>query len=726
MKPTRQIRWKLMILLLTISLIPLAASSFLQRQWMRRNGQILAERQREDLDQDAREILQYLINDYTRSLQRAHDVINSIVLTQAHEVQTALDAPAPEMPATVYFDTDFDAGRRPPGAVLSEEYALLAGKATPEYISWEHQALMTFPGVDRQAVADDLARLASLDGMYQRLRLAWPDIVQWQYTTLASGIQSYLPGHGNNSDYDARTREWYQETVEANAITLYAETDAMTGSYILTASVPLHNAAGDVIGVTSVDVPLEHLANELRLLPDWINSGDNQRDATVLFAYIGTDADIAEANGTPLPEQVSPPKVITFAEVDYRRSDRRVRYTEHTPLLPEHAPGNQQLLDDIAAGRGNVIHIEHHGQPALLAYGAIDAEKFFPLIIVPIDVFDGLADKADEFVRKQFTRGLVVTGAMLLIATVIVIVTAFWSSRSISQPISTLVEATTTLRDGNFDTRVEIHTRDEIQELGDAFNAMVPQLQHRQQMAESLAVAREVQQNLLPHELPTVEGFDVHGGTRYCDETGGDYYDFIPLDDHRLVVALGDVSGHGIGPALLMASARSIIRARAEEYAEDLQDLFDRLNVRLVRDTGDARFMTLFYGLLDSSEGKRRLMSISGGHDPAIWLRADGTVIELKTSGGLPLGIFEDAAYEPSAPVDLATGEVVVVGTDGIWEATNADGEMFGKERLTDLLSASAGQDAETIYQTILQAVLDFIGQSPRTDDITLLVIRAL
>ncbi len=711
MKPTLPIRWKLLILLLGISLIPLAASSFLQRQWMRRNGQMLADRQRDDLHQDARDILQYVVNDYTKELNRAHDVLEAIVRVQAAEAQRLMASPPPPMPETVYFDTDFDEGRLPGDAFLSKEYALtIDGEKIPQYISRGHQALMVFPGVDSDAVGDDLARMAAMETLYRQLRAAWPDLIQWQYTSLESGIQSYYPGRGGNQDYDAREQEWYINTVELDDLTVEQDVDAATGKFVLTVSMPIHNPAGEIVGVTSVDVSLERMADGLRLPARWRESVRSEHEATVLFAY---QDEITGLLGS-------------FAEIDYVQGERIVRYTPFMPVLSHDHPARRQLLTDLDASQANVIRVQYQGQPALMAYGPIMTDKAFPLIIVPEEVFDDMADEADEFVQSQFSRGLLITGTMLLLATLIVVALALKTSHSISQPIGTLVEATTNLRDGNFDARVDIATRDELQELGDAFNAMVPQLQHRQQMAESLAVAREVQQQLLPHDLPSLEGFDVFGGSLYCDETGGDYYDFVPLDDGRLGVALGDVSGHGIGPALLMASARSLLRTRAEEFGDDLQDLFERLNIRLVRDTGDGRFMTLFYGLLDSRDGQRRLMSISGGHDPALWLKADGQVVELETVGGIPLGIFEDADYAPSAPIDLAPGEVILVGTDGIWEAMDAAGEMFGKDRLFDLLRAGKDQSAEDIYRAVLDAVLAFIGDAPRTDDITLLIIRTL
>jgi sigma-B regulation protein RsbU (phosphoserine phosphatase) len=184
------------------------------------------------------------------------------------------------------------------------------------------------------------------------------------------------------------------------------------------------------------------------------------------------------------------------------------------------------------------------------------------------------------------------------------------------------------------------------------------------------------------------------------------------------------VSGHGIGAALLMDAARGVLRSHATQHGSNLAELFETLNRHLVRDTGDGQFMTLFYAVLDSAE--RTLDWTSGGHDPALWLQeADGEIQELPNTG-IPLGILEDVEYEQAGPIKLAHGDIVLVGTDGIWEARNVDGDMFGKDRLRQLLTESAEMSATEIYNIIVEAVRNFRQTRPQEDDVTLVVIKAL
>jgi len=172
-----------------------------------------------------------------------------------------------------------------------------------------------------------------------------------------------------------------------------------------------------------------------------------------------------------------------------------------------------------------------------------------------------------------------------------------------------------------------------------------------------------------------------------------------------------------------MTAARSSLRANTRHHGLDLVRLFQKTNRDLVRDTGADKFLTLFYGVVDDQD--RSLTWASGGHDPALWYHAENGVIEELPNTGMLLGIFEDATFEQAGPVPLRSGDVVAVGTDGIWEARDAGGNLFGKERLYEILRQAHGS-AEEICRTILQAVEDFVGSAPRQDDVTIVVLKTL
>jgi sigma-B regulation protein RsbU (phosphoserine phosphatase) len=188
-----------------------------------------------------------------------------------------------------------------------------------------------------------------------------------------------------------------------------------------------------------------------------------------------------------------------------------------------------------------------------------------------------------------------------------------------------------------------------------------------------------------------------------------------------LGLAVGDVSGHGIGAALLMASARGILRSLAGRHDYDLTQLFQALNHHLVKDTDEASFLTLFYGVLDIKS--RSLHWNSAGHGPVLLYRYAGGEIEELSTTGIPLGMLEEATYPPAGPVFLEAGDILLIGTDGLWETRNHAGEMFGTERLGEILVAHPATSVE-ICQTVLDRVRDFRGAAPQEDDLTLVVVR--
>ena len=210
----------------------------------------------------------------------------------------------------------------------------------------------------------------------------------------------------------------------------------------------------------------------------------------------------------------------------------------------------------------------------------------------------------------------------------------------------------------------------------------------------------------------------------YCDETGGDYYGFITretADGESLVIAVGDVSGHGIPAALMMASARAYLRCNVGGGGR-LDAVVKHVN-ELVSDDVDqsGRFMTLF--LLELTEGKM-IRWVRAGHDPAmVYNPADDSFEEL-TGDGLPLGVINDVDFELNERADLPPGLIIVVGTDGIWETHSLSGEMFGKERLEELIRANASQSSETIIQVLIEALNAFRGDAEQDDDITLAIIK--
>ncbi|MCK5000751.1 MAG: serine/threonine-protein phosphatase, partial [Anaerohalosphaera sp.] len=267
----------------------------------------------------------------------------------------------------------------------------------------------------------------------------------------------------------------------------------------------------------------------------------------------------------------------------------------------------------------------------------------------------------------------------------------------------------------------------ELQELADVFNQVGPRLKQHQQTQHSLALAGAIQKNLLPKQPPKMSNFDVAGRCLYCDDTGGDYYDFVTFNDLNLLrigLILGDVTGHGIGAALLMASARSIMRNLSADPNNDLPSIMRQFNDQLADDTHDDKFMTLFYGVLNDDD--RSLVWSSGGHEPAIWFHKTENKFEELSNTGPLMGFMKEMEFPQASPVFLKSGDIVLIGTDGIWESQDTDEQFYGKQRLYDIIQKAADQPARGIVDAVIESVELFTAPIAPKDDVTMIVIRAL
>ena len=295
---------------------------------------------------------------------------------------------------------------------------------------------------------------------------------------------------------------------------------------------------------------------------------------------------------------------------------------------------------------------------------------------------------------------------------------------SIAGPIAEMEDAMARVSDGDFAARVKVTDNDELGVLADSFNHMTEGLWERENMRHSLALAQEVQQNLLPERPPELPGLDLAGRSQYCDETGGDYYDFLEFGgDTGLQVGLvvGDVSDHGLPSALLMTTARAFLRQRAS-LGGSLQEMVSDVNRQLIRDVAETgRFMTLFLCRLDLEENT--LGWVSAGHDPAqLYDPRTGLFDEL--GGRSPaLGLMNNFSFqEYSRP--LQPGQVLMLGTDGLWEAADPQGNMYGKDRLRQLLKSQAHRDSSEIVAAVLDELNRFVRPGKFADDVTLVVAK--
>ena len=255
--------------------------------------------------------------------------------------------------------------------------------------------------------------------------------------------------------------------------------------------------------------------------------------------------------------------------------------------------------------------------------------------------------------------------------------------------------------------------------------AMAALDKEHQRVRQALSLAMEVQQNLLPKANPQIEGLDIAGKSIYCDETGGDYYDFLEVggpEDGKIGVVVGDVSDHGIPSALLMATARALIRQRCSAFGQIDQVVSD-VNRQLAKDVKDSgRFMTLFYAEIERPNNTIRW--VNAGHEPAmIYDPVADTFSDLNSGNNLALGVFEDTEFK-EAQQETAPGQIITIATDGIWEARNPKGEMFSKDRIHKIIRRNATKTANDIQKAVLDSLKRFQKDVKLEDDMTIVVIK--
>jgi phosphoserine phosphatase RsbU/P len=261
------------------------------------------------------------------------------------------------------------------------------------------------------------------------------------------------------------------------------------------------------------------------------------------------------------------------------------------------------------------------------------------------------------------------------------------------------------------------------QEVARLTAAIGREMAQRERLNRELEIAREVQEHLFPQRLPPVPGLDYCGRCRPAREVGGDYYDFLELPDGKLGIAIGDVSGKGIGAALLMASLEASLRGQAS-VGHELPELMNRVNSLVYEASSANCYATLFYAEYDPRS--RQLSYVNAGHNPPVILRKSAAacqVFRLET-GGPVIGLLRECYQQESFP--LEPGDLVVLFTDGVSESMNARDEDWGEDRLIEFAKTCHGPPALEAMNRILAAAEAFAGGASQHDDMTLVVLRVL
>jgi phosphoserine phosphatase RsbU/P len=325
--------------------------------------------------------------------------------------------------------------------------------------------------------------------------------------------------------------------------------------------------------------------------------------------------------------------------------------------------------------------------------------------------------------------GFELIAIFLLLIEMVALVTGIVLTRAITSAVDELYQATQLVQSGDLTHRVKIERRDQLGILGESFNQMtgsisslIEEQRQRQRLENELTIAREVQNQLFPQRVPSVPGVQIEAICKAARTVSGDYYDFIQLSPTRIAIAIADISGKGISAALLMASLQAALRSQLLAPGSDSMstaELVGRLNLHLVRNTGDDRFATFFVAVYDSST--RLLRYTNAGHLPAFCICGDHAVYLDK--GGMVLGVIEEYTFVEGSET-VPPNSILVGYSDGLVEPENVYGEEFGIQRLRDAAIRLNGSLPSVIAQGMMQAADEWAGTAEQADDMTVIVAR--
>jgi len=706
-----KIRSKFSLLGIILVILPLVTVTYFQHSSMTKFGTRMAEHTGEILARKERNLLHKIVQDYSAILRRDKITHERALHFQARQVERLLGQESSK-PSTIHFAGAFRKDEDPlPGLHLDYKHMRQdrAYDRNPVWVNYNYQVIHLAPGVNRSEVSGILNRISDLTESYRFVYQLHPEHILWQHTIFASGLQSTYPAHGEfPPNYDPRKEPWYRRAKQSHSIVRVVSRNPASQAVNQVVAMPIHFPDGRFAGVTAISVPYERAFQDLRFATIW---GASATAMLVVYQQDGSDRHQLQI-------------LATESQNDLGARERKEREGGLPPSTFD-LDAFPEVRRMIASGDSGVHKIERGNRELLLAHGSHRQGEPFPLILLPYEEIVAQAEAEKQTIRAETSQWVLLSGFILLGAICLSVILALWSARTMTRPVMHLASAAKSLAQGNFQTKIYLASGDEMQELGDIFNDIGPKLEEHKRMSQAMEVASKAQHYLLPYRAPKMQEFDICGTSIYSDETGGDYYDFIEIaspEKDKLAIAVGDVSGHGLGAAFLMASARGVIRSHALQYRGNLQDLLRILNSHLVHDSRDDQFLTLFYAVLDPET--HSLNWISAGHEPALFYRAHTGRVEEVQSSGMPLGITNQAVHEKQRTLVMEAGDILLIGTDGIREARNTSREMFGNERLQEILTENADQTTDEICRRIVDSLRAFCGGSAQEDDITLVAIK--
>ena len=593
------------------------------------------------------------------------------------------------------------------------------------------------PGADLSPLAEEIHLVANVESVLRRAVETNPDIFSifvasaHQYTLSVDDNRNDTPDSFKmpNPVYDAVSSDWYRMAEKKGGV-IFTPVRRFVFRDVLGffCAMPYYDSTGNLAGVAAVQATIPWLSNVLKDMNSELEGEHliiDQRGYVILS--------LQEETG------------VIQANLDEDIRNREDELGEKARLMVE--------------GKTGIAEVEIAGKEYFLAYAPIRNMGWSFVTAIEKEAVLAPVNRNHETIRKltvdsaenldEHMRGMTFFMALSVVA--LLVLTACVGrhvSRSLARPVHELVGGVREIAKGNLDVRVDMRTGDEIEELADAVNNMTSDLKaymrnlaaataEKERISTELSLAKSIQEGMLPHVFPAFpdrKEIDLYASMSPAKEVGGDFYDFYLLDDHRIAITIADVSGKGIGAALCMVIAKTILKNDAVALAKRSTDgemewaqVLAETNHQLCESNEEMMFVTVFFGVLDMWTGE--FSYVHGGHNPPLVGRRNGNRMDWQYlqlgKKSRALGAFDDLEYE-MRKLTLMPGDMLFLYTDGVTEAVNEAQVLYSEERLQRVLNqlATSASSAQEIIADIHADIDAYANGAEQFDDITMLGIR--
>lgn len=641
-------------------------------------------------------------------LDQAEEYLAKIAVEQAGnsnavlaQVQTEVTAMADYISA-LYKNPDNFAGHELPLPNQTEN-----GVASAKYI--------LAPGVQRSdAIARELLLVSNAEYMFAAILSNNPTLYN-TYLGTESGISyRYSRSNSYNPAYDPRKRGWYITAMSAPGKTLWMDTylDAY-GQICVTCAASFNGTDGEPAGVAAVDITLISLKKDI--LSTRIGEGG--------YAFL------IDEKG----------KYIAHPDYDKAGFVREPLYRAEGAWL--------QILRSMREGKRGVGIATIDNIENYVAYAPLSTTDWTLGVTVPIEEvtlpadetkekIDLYTDESQAYIEKTLSDVLMRFIILFAVCSMLFVLFSFVLSNTITRPIKDLIESVHHIGRGELDSKIVVRGRDEIGQLAEAFNSMARDLKiyikdlaeaisEKERINSELTVAGNIQNDMLPHIFPkfsNLPNLEIHAEMVTAKEVGGDFYDcfFLDANHTRLCLVIADVSDKGVPASLFMVIAKILIKTHMMGSATPAEAIA-RVNPILCADNSSCMFVTAFVGVLDTETG--RFDYVNCGHNPPLICRKGEKFNYMTLNRALAMAIMDDSPYIDES-VQLNPGDTVYMYTDGVTEAMNEKGELFGESALQETLNSRSCSSPEELDRAVREAVTGFAGDTEQSDDITTLVVK--